>query len=189
MAVGKLPTIANAARMAQFSDAAMHPQPLSANARPTVIVVVTVIESEGKLLLIQESKAEFLGKWNLPSGRLESGESLRDAARREVMEEAGLDVRLTGLLALDQRMVEPGLGSDRLRVVFVGEACGGTLKCVADDHSTCAAWFAPNELSQLPLRTPFVQRMVALAARRPPLLPITAVDVMTADEKQRERRT
>ena len=73
-------------------------------------------------------------------------------------------------------------------VVFVGEACGGQLKRFADEHSSCAGWFSPSELDHLPLRTPFVQRMAALAATRPVLLPIAAVDVMTADEKRGERR-
>jgi ADP-ribose pyrophosphatase YjhB (NUDIX family) len=165
----------------------MQDDPFTLNPRP-VIVVVTVIESAGKLLLIQESKPDFREQWNLPGGRLEPGESLQQAARREVIEEAGIEVRLTGLLALDQRMLEPALGPDRLRVVFVGEPCGGRLKHEPDEHSLCAAWFELGELAQLPLRTPFVRRMGDLAASRPTLLPLTSVDLMTADEKRHERR-
>jgi ADP-ribose pyrophosphatase YjhB (NUDIX family) len=166
----------------------MQHHPFTPNPRPTVIVVITVIESAGKLLLIQESKPDFRDQWNLPGGRLEPGESLQAAARREVLEEAGIEVRLTGLLALDQRMLEPELGPDRLRVVFAGEPCGGRLKHEADEHSLCAAWFEFGELARLPMRTPFVQRMVDLAATRPTLLPITSVDLMTPGEKQHERR-
>jgi ADP-ribose pyrophosphatase YjhB (NUDIX family) len=166
----------------------MQHDPVTPSARPTVIVVVTVVEFAGKLLLIQESKPDFRALWNLPGGRLEPGEFLRDAARRETIEEAGIDVRLSGLLALDQRMLDPALGPDRLRVVFVGEPCGGRLKQDPDEHSLCAAWVEPGDLARLPLRTPFVRRMVDLALSRPALLPIASVDVMTADEKQHERR-
>jgi ADP-ribose pyrophosphatase YjhB (NUDIX family) len=166
----------------------MQHDPVTLSARPTVIVVVTVVEFGGKLLLIQESKPDFRDRWNLPSGRLEPGESLCEAARREALEEAGIELRLTGLLALDQRMLDPALGPDRLRVVFTGEPCGGQLKQTPDEHSLCAAWFEPAELARLELRTPFVHRMVALALSRPALLPIDSVDVMTADEKRYERR-
>jgi ADP-ribose pyrophosphatase YjhB (NUDIX family) len=166
----------------------MPPDAFTPNPRPTVIVVITVVEFAGKLLLIQESKPDFRDQWNLPGGRLEPGESLQAAARREVVEEAGIEVRLTGLLALDQRMLEPALGPDRLRVVFAGEPCGGRLKQEADEHSLCAAWFEPGDLARLSLRTPFVARMVDLAASRPVLLPITSVDLMTADERRHERR-
>ena len=79
------------------------------------------------------------------------------------------------------------LGPDRLRVVFVGEPCGGRLKHEPDEHSLCAAWFERGELAQLPLRTPFVCRMVDLALSRSALLPIASVDLMTADEKRNER--
>lgn len=160
--------------------------PFISQARPTVIVVVTVVWSAGRLLLIEESKPDFREQWNLPGGRLEPGESLQDAARREVLEEAGIEVELTGLLAVDQRVMEPGSGPDRLRIVFVADAVDGPLKQSEDEHSLRAAWFELAELERLRLRTPFVQRMARLAAARPALLPLSSVDLMTADEKQRE---
>jgi ADP-ribose pyrophosphatase YjhB (NUDIX family) len=153
-----------------------------------VIVVLSVVQSAGRLLLVQESKADFREQWNLPGGRLEPGETVQQGAVREALEESGIEIRLTGLLAIDQRIVEPGHGPDRLRIVFAAEASGGTLKRLADEHSLRADWFDPAELDRLHLRTPFVQRMASLAAQQPALLPLSSVGVMTAGEGQRERR-
>jgi 8-oxo-dGTP diphosphatase len=40
--------------------------------------------------------ASVRNKWNFPSGRIELGEDILDAARREVKEETGYDVKITG---------------------------------------------------------------------------------------------
>ena len=59
---------------------------------------LAVIEHDGKVLLAREASRS---KWGLPGGLVERGESPPDAARREVLEEVGIDVELTG----DERIV------------------------------------------------------------------------------------
>ncbi|MCF2165845.1 MULTISPECIES: NUDIX domain-containing protein [Halobacterium] len=63
---------------------------------PAVVAVVT--DDEGRVCLVQDTKRD---RWLLPMGRVEPGESVTDAVRREVREEAGLvvapDVELTGV--------------------------------------------------------------------------------------------
>ncbi|EWG11286.1 NUDIX hydrolase [Cytobacillus firmus] len=60
-----------------------------------VLVVSTSIIQEGKVLMIKENKASVKNKWNFPSGHVEKGEDILEAACREVKEETGLDVKLT----------------------------------------------------------------------------------------------
>lgn len=60
-----------------------------------VLVVSTTIVQDGKVLMIKENKATVKNKWNFPSGRVEKGEDILEAACREVKEETGLDVKLT----------------------------------------------------------------------------------------------
>lgn len=57
--------------------------------RPEVCVGI-VVRSAGRLLLIQRGRGAAVGSWSIPGGRVEFGEALVDAARRELLEETGL---------------------------------------------------------------------------------------------------
>ncbi len=88
------------------------------NPYPTVDVVVEV---EGGLVLIERAHAPR--GWALPGGFIDYGESPEDAARREVMEETGLEVTLTALLGV---YGAPGRDprQHNLSVVYIGHAAG-----------------------------------------------------------------
>jgi ADP-ribose pyrophosphatase YjhB (NUDIX family) len=58
---------------------------------PDVLVSVMVI-ADDQLLLIQRGQQPYINKWSPPGGFVESGESLEQAARREVQEETGIDL-------------------------------------------------------------------------------------------------
>lgn len=58
--------------------------------RPLILVgSVTIIINDKKMILLQKRKTPY-GKWGLPGGLMELGESTEDTARREVLEETGL---------------------------------------------------------------------------------------------------
>lgn len=63
-------------------------------------LVSVVVEQEGKFLLVQESKPGRERLYNVPGGHVEGHETLQEAAVREVKEESGYDVELTGLLGV-----------------------------------------------------------------------------------------
>ncbi len=68
-----------------------------------VVVASVILESNGKYLLVQQAKSRRQpGKWGPPGGKPEQsqGETLFQAARREVMEETGLEIELTGLVGI-----------------------------------------------------------------------------------------
>ena len=71
-----------------------------------IIIVGGVIEKDGKFLLVQEAKEKFRGKWNLPAGRLEPNETLFDGAKREIFEECGCRVEITGVLQIGNKLIE-----------------------------------------------------------------------------------
>jgi ADP-ribose pyrophosphatase YjhB (NUDIX family) len=67
----------------------------------TQVVCANVVRDEqGRLLLVRESKASALGRWSLPAGRLQVGESIREGAAREAFEETGLTVDVGPLLGI-----------------------------------------------------------------------------------------
>ena len=72
---------------------------MSAFDQPRVGVGVFVVH-DGKVLLLKRLKELGQGTWGLPGGHLEVGESFEDCARREVLEEAGIeleDLRVCGV--------------------------------------------------------------------------------------------
>lgn len=66
------------------------------------IKVVTggILEKNGKFLLVEENKKECRGKWNVPAGGLVENESLIEGAKREIYEETGCKVEITGILEI-----------------------------------------------------------------------------------------
>lgn len=70
------------------------------------IYVSTLVEKDGKFILVREKKKQCYGKWNIPSGHVEENEFITNAAVREVKEETNLDVELTGLISVYNNMFE-----------------------------------------------------------------------------------
>lgn len=92
------------------------------------------------------------GNWSAPGGVMEIGESLAAAATREVHEETGLDVELTGLLGVytDPGHViayADGEARQEFVVAFTGRVVGGELR--GSDESTEVRWVDPAEVDGL----------------------------------------
>jgi 8-oxo-dGTP diphosphatase len=71
-----------------------HPVP----AHPVPAVGIVCFNARGDVLLIRRGTPPRLGEWSIPGGRLEWGETLRDAALRELREETGVEAELVGLI-------------------------------------------------------------------------------------------
>ena len=78
-------------------------------------LVVCQRKTDKRFLIVQESGS--MGFW-LPGGRVEVGEQLQTGAERETLEEAGVKIRLTGVLKFE---FMPRADSNRLRVIFFAE--------------------------------------------------------------------
>lgn len=63
-------------------------------ARPEIAVGAILTDAEGRVLLIQRGHAPSAGRWTLPGGRVEGGETLAEALRRELLAETGLTARM-----------------------------------------------------------------------------------------------
>ncbi len=78
---------------------------MSVKARPVVSVGAVVWRGDD-VLLIRRARAPFQGQWSIPGGKVEYGETLEDALLREVREETGVEIALTGLIGVYQS-IEP----------------------------------------------------------------------------------
>jgi ADP-ribose pyrophosphatase YjhB (NUDIX family) len=102
-----------------------------------------LIVQDGKVLLIRRGNEPYKDHWSLPGGGVERGERIRDAVKREVLEETGLDVEV-GLVAGYREEI---LGPDDhyLVLAFHCTVTGGSLSA-GDDAVECA-FVDPNDLS------------------------------------------
>jgi len=103
--------------------------------RHTAVVGCLVRNAENRVLLIKHYKRG----WEIPQGRVEEGENLLDALRREVKEEAGVEIE-PGPLAVVWSMLTP---PSAVIFTFLGRYLSGEL-CSSDD-SVEAGWFAEEE--------------------------------------------
>ena len=60
-----------------------------------------IVENEdGEILMVQEGKEHIKGKWDFPGGGWEQRESIIDCVKREVLEETGYEIEITGFLGI-----------------------------------------------------------------------------------------
>ncbi len=98
------------------------------------LAVNVAVIHENKILLTQREDFET---WILPSGGVEEGESLAQAALRETKEETGLDVELTRLVGVYSRL---GSFSPGYMILFAARPIGGEIKCQPGE-TIAVEWF------------------------------------------------
>ncbi len=109
---------------------------------PTANVVV---ERGDQILLAKRGLEPWYGHWCIPGGFVDYGEHPEDAARRELMEEAGVRVTLTGFLGIYVAQYQrPGVMDWIQNTVYVGETDD---EPIINDHEMLdVGWFDPNDL-------------------------------------------
>jgi 8-oxo-dGTP diphosphatase len=130
--------------------------------RPLVGIGV-VVWHEDRVLLVRRNKPPRRGHWSLPGGAQHLGETVAEAARREVMEEVGLEVELGAIVAtvdLIERDPDQRVRYHYTLIDFVAEAASTTLRPGSDAAE--AAWFTVAEAETLGLWSETV-RIIKLA--------------------------
>jgi 8-oxo-dGTP diphosphatase len=116
-----------------------------------------VKDQVGRLLLIQRGHEPETGRWSLPGGRIEPGESGPQAVVRETREETGLQVTCGALVGSVER---PGLRGAVLDIRdYSATVTGGTL--TAGDDAADARWVSPADLAGLPLTSGLAETLTA----------------------------
>ena len=126
-----------------------------------VVGVGAVVVKDGKAIIIKRANEPYKGQWSIPGGRVELGESLADAVRREIREETGLEVDVGPVIEVFERVMrddnsQPVMESARVvrfHFVIIDYLCtwvSGTLS--AGDDADAAVWVTSDELPQYDIR-------------------------------------
>lgn len=106
-----------------------------------------IIFREGKILLVQRAHDPGRGRWSVPGGRVENGETLEQAVHREVAEETGIAIDIIALAGI--REVLPR-GEARSHYVVLSYAALWTSGDVQlNDEHQAAQWLDPDRLSEV----------------------------------------
>ena len=109
-----------------------------------LITVDAIVERDDKILLIKRKNEPFKGCWALPGGFIEYGESTEEAVKREIKEEANLEIKIKKLLG-----VYSAFGRDpRGHVISICYVAEGRGKESGGSDAWGARFFSPAELKK-----------------------------------------
>lgn len=120
---------------------------------------IVLDEAGSKILLTRRTDN---GRWCLPGGAMDAGESLEECCVREVWEETGLKVRivrLIGIYSTPHRITyyEDGNRWQIVTANFLAEIISGTLG--VSDETTAAGFFSPADMADLDIIDPHIERI------------------------------
>jgi 8-oxo-dGTP diphosphatase len=117
-----------------------------------VVAVGAIVVDKGAILLVKRDRDPARGEWSLPGGRVEPGESLREALSREVREETGIDVDVDGLIGVAERVIRDDDGEIRFHYVILDYVCTPrSTDAKAGDDASEARWVPVGEMADLHL--------------------------------------
>ncbi len=132
-----------------------------------IVTVGLIVRRGDRVLLVQRGKEPNKGRWSIPGGAVEAGETLRAAAEREVREECNIEARAGEVAGVFEAIVPDDAGRARFHYViidFLAEYRGGELAAASD--SAAARWVGLAELSELDV-TEQARQLVAGILSRP----------------------
>ncbi len=110
-----------------------------------LVGVGVVIFREGRVLLVQRKNEPAAGQWAVPGGKLIYGETLQQAAEREVFEETGIRIKAGAVVHLFE-VLEP---IHYIIIDLAAEFVSG--EPAAADDAADARWISASELNNLPV--------------------------------------
>lgn len=129
--------------MSQFAEMREYPE------RP-ILAVGGVVVHQGRALLIRRGQPPLEGRWSIPGGIVELGETIADAVARELKEETGVCVRVLDLIEIYEKVARDEAGAAQYHFVILDYRCEfveGTASAGGD--VTEVMWATEEQLESL----------------------------------------
>lgn len=111
-----------------------------------MVGVGVAVVDQGRVLLVKRGRDPGKGLWAVPGGKVRRGEPIAEAARREVLEETGLEVEVGEVIWVGEHLSEQ---HHIVLIDFAGTVTGGTLR--AADDAEDARWVELSVAEDYPL--------------------------------------
>jgi len=138
-----------------------------------IVAVGGIVVKDGRVLLIRRGKEPSYGLWSIPGGAVNLGEELRAATRREVREECGIEIDVTDIVEVLDRVVRDSDGRIQYHYVLVDYLARWASGDPAPSSDVLEVrWVVPDDLShyQMTRGTADVIRKMLAVGRRAGLL-------------------
>lgn len=109
-------------------------------------IVSTVVNKNGKLLMVQEAQKKCYGQWNFPAGHLDENEDVFEGAKRETKEETGYEVKLTSILSIQNYINKKN--EQIIRINFNAEIISGEIEFDKEEILN-VKWIPLEELNNM----------------------------------------
>lgn len=150
-----------------------------------------VVTKDGRWLFVKKKYGGLKGKWSLPAGFVNEGETIDEAVKREILEETGIVAHMKGIIGIRSGVIRDEI-SDNM-IIFLLEAEGEEV-IVQEDEISEAAFLYPKDIAYNESASILVRYL--LEGRTKPLLTMgstlnpggqfgyTAYHVFAAEEKK-----
>jgi 8-oxo-dGTP diphosphatase len=142
------------------------------------VIAGCVVQDNNRILMVEEGLGVEKELWNLPSGRLENNEKILNAAIREVEEETGYKISISGLLGIYNFI---SINNDHvIFFCYIGQVATGILN-YDNNEIINVKWLSLDEITELSddkLRTHTLIRKIISDLKNKPILPLDIINDM-----------
>jgi ADP-ribose pyrophosphatase YjhB (NUDIX family) len=134
-----------------------------------ILAVGAIVVKNGRVLLARRGKEPSYGLWSVPGGAVRLGEGLKAAAGREIREECGIEIELTDVVEVIERLHRDGEGRIQYHYVIVDYLARWVVGDIQpSDEVLEARWVAPEEFPKYQMTTgtaDVIQKILAAGKR------------------------
>lgn len=117
-----------------------------------IVGVGAVVVREGTVLLVKRASEPLKGQWSLPGGAVEVGETLREAIKREVREETGIEINILDVIEVFDRINRDTQNRPRYHYVLIDFLCAAVAGSgQAGSDAEAVVWARPEDFSRYQL--------------------------------------
>ena len=122
-------------------------------------VAGVVINSQGQWLVVKKAYSGLKGRWSLPAGFVNEGESVDQAILRELKEETGLDCEVSGLIGFRSGVIREEI-SDNMAIFYCQRKDEEQRLTIQEEELLEVGWIDPQELVNDPMASVLIKEIV-----------------------------